>query len=62
MANDPPSAALLKTIAEAVGKGLVAGLAGTAAMILSSTLEMKLQGREASTAPAPSRPAEDPLA
>lgn len=42
---------MLKTIAEAAGKGLVAGLAGTAAMTLSSTLEMKLQGREASTAP-----------
>jgi hypothetical protein len=53
---------MLKTIAEAVGKGLVAGLAGTTAMTLSSTLEMKLQGREASTTPAPSRPAEDPLA
>jgi hypothetical protein len=42
---------MIKTVAEAIGKGLVAGLAGTAAMTLSSTLEMKLQGREPSTAP-----------
>ena len=42
---------MLKTLAEAVGKGLVAGLVGTAAMTLSSTLEMKLRGREASDAP-----------
>jgi hypothetical protein len=39
-------------LAAAVGKGLAAGLAGTAAMTLSSTLEAKLRGREASTAPA----------
>jgi hypothetical protein len=43
---------MLKTVAESIGKGIVAGLAGTAAMTVSSTLEMKLQGREASTAPA----------
>jgi hypothetical protein len=36
----------------AVGKGAVAGLAGTAAMTISSTVEAKLRGREASTAPA----------
>ena len=39
-------------IAGAVGKGLVAGAIGTAAMTVSSTVEMKLSGREASTAPA----------
>ena len=39
-------------LAAAVGKGLAAGLAGTAAMTVSSTLEAKLRGREASTAPA----------
>jgi len=39
-------------IAGAVGKGLVAGAVGTAAMTVSSTAEMKLRGREASTAPA----------
>jgi hypothetical protein len=38
--------------AEAVGRGLVAGAAGTAAMTASSTLEMKLRHRPASTAPA----------
>jgi hypothetical protein len=35
-----------------VGKGLLAGLAGTAAMTVSSTVEQKLRGRPASTAPA----------
>jgi hypothetical protein len=42
----------LGEIASAVGRGLFAGAAGTAAMTLSSTLEMKLRDREASTAPA----------
>jgi hypothetical protein len=35
-----------------VAKGVLAGLAGTAAMTVSSTLEEKLRGREPSTAPA----------
>jgi hypothetical protein len=39
-------------LAAKVGRGLVAGAIGTAAMTLSSTTEMKLRGREASTAPA----------
>ncbi len=39
-------------VAGAVGRGLVAGIAGTALMTLSSTVEMKLAGREASSAPA----------
>jgi hypothetical protein len=39
-------------VTEAVGRGLAAGAVGTAAMTLSSTLEMKLRGREPSTAPA----------
>jgi hypothetical protein len=38
-------------IASCVGKGLFAGVAGTAAMTLGSTIEMKLRGREASTVP-----------
>jgi hypothetical protein len=38
--------------AAALGKGLVAGFVGTVAMTVSSTLEMKLRGRPASTAPA----------
>ncbi|MCA1704935.1 MAG: hypothetical protein LC808_17390 [Actinobacteria bacterium] len=42
----------LGEIAAAVGRGLFAGAAGTAAMTVSSTLEMKLRGREGSSAPA----------
>jgi hypothetical protein len=42
----------VSTIADAVGKGLIAGFAGTAAMTLSSTLEAKLRGRDPSSAPA----------
>jgi hypothetical protein len=40
------------TVAEAIGKGLVAGFAGTAAMTVSSTLEAKLRSRAPSSAPA----------
>ena len=40
------------TLADAIGKGLLAGLAGTAAMTISSTLEARLRGRPASSAPA----------
>ncbi|MBA3310687.1 MAG: hypothetical protein H0U28_11665 [Nocardioidaceae bacterium] len=39
-------------LAAAVGRGMAAGLAGTAAMTVSSTLEARLRGREASTTPA----------
>jgi hypothetical protein len=39
-------------LARAIGKGVVAGLAGTAAMTVSSTLEAKLRGRAFSDAPA----------
>jgi len=39
-------------LARAIGKGVVAGLAGTAAMTLSSTIEAKLRGRAFSDAPA----------
>jgi hypothetical protein len=46
MANGPG------TLAAKIGRGLVAGAIGTAAMTVSSTLEQKLRGREASTAPA----------
>ena len=38
--------------ASAIGKGLVAGLAGTAAMTVSSTIEAKVRGRKPSNAPA----------
>jgi hypothetical protein len=43
---------LVRRVAEDVGKGLVAGFIGTAAMTLSSTVEAKLRGRQASSAPA----------
>jgi hypothetical protein len=43
---------LVRTVAEDVGKGLLAGFMGTAAMTLSSTVEAKLRGRQASSAPA----------
>ncbi len=39
-------------VAASVGKGLFAAVAGTAAMTVSSTLEMKIRGRQASSAPA----------
>jgi hypothetical protein len=39
-------------VARTVGKGVVAGLAGTAAMTISSTIEAKLRGRAFSDAPA----------
>ena len=41
-----------KKAAQAIGKGVVAGVAGTAAMTVSSTLEAKLRGRAFSPAPA----------
>jgi hypothetical protein len=43
---------VVRTVAEDIGKGLVAGFIGTAAMTVSSTLEAKLRGRQASSAPA----------
>ena len=42
---------ILGDVAAAVGKGLFAGLAGTAAMTLSQQIEMKFSGREPSTGP-----------
>jgi len=42
----------VENLAGAVGKGLIAGFAGTAAMTVSSTLEAKLRGRAPSDAPA----------
>ena len=39
-------------LAGAIGKGVLAGVAGTAAMTVSSTIEQHLRGRAASTAPA----------
>ena len=42
----------LGDVAAAVGRGLFAGAAGTAAMTVSSTIEAKLRGRGASSTPA----------
>ena len=42
----------LGDVAADFGKGLFAGVVGTAAMTVSSTLEMKLSGRDASQTPA----------
>jgi hypothetical protein len=42
----------VEKVASSVGKGLLAGFAGTAAMTVSSTLEAKLRGRAPSSAPA----------
>ena len=41
-----------RRLAAAIGNGVIAGVAGTAAMTLSSTVEAKLRGRPFSTAPA----------
>lgn len=43
---------MLRQLASSIGKGLFAGAAGTAAMTISSTIEMKLRGRKPSDAPA----------
>ena len=42
----------LTKLAESVGKGIFAGAFGTAMMTISSTVEMKVRGREGSSAPA----------
>jgi hypothetical protein len=43
---------MLTRIADGIGKGVLAGVAGTAAMTVSSTIEAKLRRRSFSTAPA----------
>jgi hypothetical protein len=43
---------IVSKVAGAVGEGLLAGFAGTAAMTVSSTLEARLRGRAPSSAPA----------
>lgn len=47
-----PSTQAVGSAASAIGRGLLAGAAGTAAMTLSSTIEAKLRGRGASSTPA----------
>jgi hypothetical protein len=42
---------MVRAIALEIGRGLLSGLVGTAAMTISSTVEMKLRGRPASKAP-----------
>ena len=43
---------LLGRLAGEIGRGILAGAVGTAAMTISSTIEMKLRDRDPSTAPA----------
>jgi hypothetical protein len=43
---------IVNTLASSIGKGLIAGFVGTAAMTVSSTVEMRLRHRKASSAPA----------
>jgi hypothetical protein len=43
---------MVTTLAQNIGKGVVAGLAGTVAMTVSSTMEQKLRRRPPSLAPA----------
>jgi len=45
-------ASIVNTFASSIGKGLVAGLVGTAAMTVSSSLEARMRHRAASSAPA----------
>jgi hypothetical protein len=42
----------VENVAASIGKGLMAGFVGTAAMTISSTVEARLRGRAASSAPA----------
>jgi hypothetical protein len=46
-----PVASTLGDVAAAVGRGIFAGLAGTAAMTAGQAVEMKLRGRPGSTTP-----------
>jgi hypothetical protein len=48
----PAAVEALDAVAVALGRGIVAGVAATAAMTVATTAEMKLRGREPSTAPA----------
>lgn len=43
---------ILRVVAAEIGRGLVAGFAGTVAMTIASTIEMKLRRRPPSTTPA----------
>ena len=43
---------IAEKLASSIGRGLLAGLAGTAAMTVSSTLEARIRHREPSSAPA----------
>jgi hypothetical protein len=42
----------LTALAQAIGKGLIAGFIGAAGMTVSSTIEMKIRGRAPSSTPA----------
>ena len=43
---------VVDTVASSIGRGLVAGFVGTAAMTVSSSFEARIRGRAASSAPA----------
>jgi hypothetical protein len=43
---------LIDRVTGAIGKGVIAGLAGTVAMTISSTIEQRIRHRQASSAPA----------
>jgi len=52
MKSSSHESTLLGTLGAAIGKGLIAGLAGTAAITISQMIEMKITKRKSSNAPA----------
>ncbi len=52
MKHDSHESTALGSLGAAIGKGILAGLAGTLAMTLSQMIEMKITKRKPSTAPA----------
>lgn len=52
MKNKSHETTALGELGAAIGKGLIAGLAGTVAMTLSQKIEMNITGRKPSTSPA----------
>ncbi len=52
MKNNSHESTALGSLGAAIGKGLIAGIAGTIAMTVSQMIEMKITGRKPSDAPA----------
>lgn len=52
MKNTSHESTALGALGAAIGKGLIAGVAGTIAITISQMIEMKITGRKPSTAPA----------